>query len=345
MPCTCSTTASRHSVDPVTGTFSISDAVQLAVVERSGFTESRHAGSAVVLSPEGELQRTLGDVATPVFPRSAMKPFQAVAVMSSGVNLRGEDAAIATASHAGTAAHVALVRGLLARASIPESALGCPPAAPLDQTAREELTRSGGARERVYMTCSGKHAAMLLACAANGWPLEGYLDPAHPLQKRILDVLERLTGERPAATAPDGCGAPVHAISLTGLARGIQKITTAAPSSPFALFREAAALTEGVRENAWAIAGPGQPDTVAIERVGVFAKFGAEGVMVMTAPNGTTTALKVLDGSSRASTIIALRLLASAGAIDEGSIDRVATELDLWIMGGERRVGEIRATV
>lgn len=329
----------------MTGTFSAADAVQLAVVERNGFTESRHAGSAVVLSPEGEVLRALGDVATPVLPRSALKPFIAVAVMSSGVTLRGEDAAIATASHSGTAAHVALVRGLLARASVPESALGCPPAAPGDRTAYEDLVRSGGQRERVYMTCSGKHAAMLLACVANGWPLEGYLDPAHPLQRRILDVLERLTGERATATAVDGCGAPVHAISLTGLARGIQKITTAAASSPFALFREGAALTEAVRENPWAIAGPGQPDTIAIERVGVFAKFGAEGVMVMTAANGTTTALKVLDGSSRASTIIGLRLLAAAGAVEDAAVDRVATELDLWVMGGERRVGEIRATI
>ncbi|KRC58790.1 asparaginase [Agromyces sp. Root81] len=329
----------------VTGTFSVTDSVELAVVERSGFIESRHAGSAVVLSPEGEVLRALGDVVTPIFPRSCLKPFQAVAVMTSGVTLRGEDAAIATASHSGTAAHVALVRRLLERESLPESALGCPPAAPSDQVAREQLIRSGGQRERVYMNCSGKHSAMLLACVANEWPLEGYLDVDHPLQKRVLDVIERFTGERPAATAIDGCGAPVHAISLGGLARGIQKITTAAAGSPFALYREAAALTEAVREHAWAVGGPGQPDTVAVERLGVFAKVGAEGVMVMTAPDGTTVALKVLDGSSRASTIIALRLLAQSGAIDHEAIDAVQTELDLWVMGGEQRVGAIRATI
>ncbi|MFD4420396.1 asparaginase [Agromyces sp. NPDC058484] len=327
------------------GTFTVTDAVELAVVERSGFIESRHAGSAVVLSPEGEVARALGDVRTPIFPRSCLKPFQALAVMMSGVTLRGEDAAVAMASHSGTAAHVALVRGLLDRASLPVSALGCPTAAPTDKIARDELIRSGAPRERVHMNCSGKHAAMLLACAANEWPLEGYLDPGHPLQKRILDVVERLTGERPAATAVDGCGSPVHAISLTALARGIQKITTAAASSPFALYREAAALTEAAREHPWAVGGPGQPDTVAMERLGVFAKVGAEGVMVMTAPNGTTTALKVLDGSSRASTIIALRLLAGAGAVDDAAVDQVQTELDLWVMGGERRIGDVRATV
>lgn len=329
----------------VTGTFSVTDSVELAVVERNGFIESRHAGSAVVLSPEGEVMRALGDVATPIFPRSCLKPFQAVAVMTSGVTLRGEDAAIATASHSGTAAHVALVRRLLERESLPESALGCPPAAPSDQVAREQLIRTGGPRERVYMNCSGKHSAMLLACVANEWPLESYLELDHPLQKRVLDVIERFTGERPAATAIDGCGAPVHAISLGGLGRGIQKITTAAAGSPFALYREAAALTESVREHAWAVGGPGQPDTVAVERLGVFAKIGAEGVMVMTAPDGTTVALKVLDGSARASTIIALRLLAQSGAIEHEAIDAVQTELDLWVMGGEQRVGAIRATI
>lgn len=327
------------------GTFSVADSVELAVVERSGFIESRHAGSAIVLSPEGEVLRALGDVTTPIFPRSCLKPFQAVAVMTSGVTLRGEDAAIATASHSGTAAHVALVRKLLERASLPVSALGCPPSSPTDKVARDELIRSGAPRDRVYMNCSGKHAAMLNACVENGWSLDDYLDPQHPLQKRILDVVERFTGERPAATAVDGCGAPVHAISLGALGRGIQKITTAAVSSPFALYREAAALTEAVRENPWAVGGPGQPDTVAIERLGVFAKVGAEGVMVMTAPNGTSTAVKVLDGSSRASTIIALRLLAAAGAVDDQAIDAVQTELDLWVMGGERRVGRVRATV
>ncbi|MRG61479.1 asparaginase [Agromyces sp. CFH 90414] len=327
------------------GTFSVSDAVELAVVERNGFVESRHAGSAIVLGPEGEVVRVLGDVRTPIFPRSTLKPFQAVAVMTSGVTLRGEDAAIATASHSGTAAHVALVRGLLARARIPAAALGCPPAMPIDSAARDQVVRAGTGRDRVYMECSGKHAAMLLACAANDWPLQGYLGLEHPLQRKVLDVLERFTGERPAASGVDGCGAPVHAISLTGLARGIQKLTTSQTSSPFAFFREAAVLTEAAREHPWAVGGPGRPDTVAMERLGVFAKIGAEGVMVMTAPNGTSTAVKVLDGSPRATTVIALRLLADSGALEHDAVDQVQAELDLWVMGGDRPVGEIRATV
>ncbi|MCU1636991.1 MAG: asparaginase [Cryobacterium sp.] len=327
-----------------TGTIAVADAVELAVIERSGFVESRHAGSAVVLTGEGEVLRSLGDVASPIFPRSCMKPFQAVAVMASGVALRGEDAAIATASHSGTARHATLVRGLLSRAGIPESALACPSAWPDDRPTRDALVRQGAQDDRVYMNCSGKHAAMLVACKQNGWPLEGYLDPGHPLQRRILDVVERFTGERPSATGVDGCGAPVHALSLTALARGIARIATSRSNSPFAIYREAGFLGEAIRENGWVIAGPGQPDTIVIERLGLFVKSGAEGVVVASADNGTTVALKILDGNLRAGMVVALNLLSDAGALSRGDVELVLPDLGLTVVGGRRPVGEIRAS-
>ncbi len=325
-------------------TFSVKDSVELAVVERSGFVESRHAGSAVVLGTNGEVLRVLGDATSAVFPRSAMKPFQAVAVMASGVALRGADAAIATASHSGTPAHVALVRGILKRAGVSESALACPAARPSDTAARDTLVRLGSGAASVYMECSGKHAAMLAACQQNGWALTGYLEPAHPLQKRVLDVLERFTGERPVASGTDGCGAPVHAISLTGLARGIARIATSKSNSPFAIYREAGFLAEAVRANGWVIAGPGRSDSIIIDRLGLFVKGGAEGIMVMAAENGTTVALKVLDGNLRAAAAVALGLLADEGAIPRADIANVLPELDVIVSGGGVPVGEIRAS-
>jgi L-asparaginase II len=325
-------------------TFTVSDAVELAVVERSGFIESRHAGSAVVLTSEGAVLRALGDVTTPIFPRSSMKPFQAIAVMASGVTLRGEDAAIATASHSGTQRHADLVRGLLSRAGIPETALGCPAAWPDDSATRDALVRLGAGKAPVYMNCSGKHAAMLVACTQNGWALSGYLDPEHPLQKRILDVVERFTGERPSATGVDGCGAPVHALSLTALARGIARIATSKSNSPFAIYREAGFLAEAVRQNGWVIAGPGLPDTIVIERLGLFIKTGAEGIMVASAANGITVALKILDGNLRAATIVALRLLADAGVIAHADVEALLPDLGLTVYGGGRPVGQIQAS-
>ena len=325
--------------------FTGAEAVELAVVERSGFVESRHVGSAVVLGPDGDVVRSLGAPEAPIFPRSTMKPFQAVAIMGAGVPLEGASAVLATASHAGTPAHLSVVRKLLAQAQLGEDALRCPADWPLDSTARDEAIREGSQKAPVFMNCSGKHAAMLLACRVNGWPLESYLDPQHPLQHHIRDTVERLTGEKVVATGVDGCGAPVHAMSLLALARGIQRIATASDASPFALFRNAAILKNAVLADGWAIDGPGRANTVVIDELGVFAKGGAEGVMVMAAPNGTTVTLKMLDGSLRAATIVALSLLAGAGAIDRSAVAEVAPKLDLAVLGRGEPVGEIRATV
>ena len=328
----------------MTATFTLADAVELATVDRSGFVESRHAGSAIVIAADGTVLRALGDVSAPVLPRSSMKPFQALAVLASGAELSPQESAIATASHAGTAPHVELVRGILARAGLTADALRCPSDWPLDRDARDALLRAAQGPAPIYMNCSGKHAAMLLACVQNGWDTESYLDPQHPLQERVRDVIQRFTGERIAGSAIDGCGAPVHAFSLTALARGIAKISTSAPSSPFDIFRRAAALGVAMRENGWVVDGPGRANTVVIDRLGLLAKGGAEGVMVMATPDGTTVALKMLDGSLRAASIVALELLASVGALPAGSVDSVRGELDLAVLGGGQPVGSVRAS-
>lgn len=326
-------------------TFTVPDAVELAVVERSGFVESRHAGSAVVLDPDGVAVRTLGDVDTPILPRSSLKPLQALACLTAGAPLEGEHLALATASHSGTDRHVAVVRSILAAAGRGEDDLQCPPAWPSDPATRDELVRELGQPQRIRMNCSGKHAAMLLACAANGWDHTAYLDPMHPLQLHIREVIERLTGVKPAATAVDGCGAPVFAMSLAALARAVHRIGSSSERSPFALHRSAGQLVRAVRENPWTIDGPGRPDTIVIERLGVFAKGGAEGVMVMVAPNGATVALKILDGNGRAATAIALTLLVRVGALPAGDVAQTLPLLPLSVTGGGQDVGSIRPTV
>jgi L-asparaginase II len=323
-------------------TFPVTSAEELAVVERSGFVESRHAGSAVVLAPDGTVARQLGDPSALILPRSSMKPIQALACLGAGAPLEGERLGLATASHSGTDRHVAVVRDILSAADLGEDALGCPPDWPGDQATRDEFVRELRGPERIRMNCSGKHAAMLLACTVAGWDTATYLDPDHPLQVMIRELVERLTGERVAATAIDGCGAPVHAMTLIGLGRAIHRIGTSSTSSPFALHRNAGALVQAVRSNPWTIAGPGRPDTVVIERLGVFAKVGAEGVMVMVAPNGTTVALKVLDGSTRAASAVALRLLELAGALPSSDVADAMSRLSLSVSGGGKDVGVIR---
>ncbi|MAP62207.1 MAG: asparaginase [Microbacterium sp.] len=323
-------------------TFAANSAVQLAVVERSGFAESRHVGSAIVLSPDGEIRERLGDVDTAILPRSSLKPVQALAMLAAGAPLAGERLGMATASHSGTDRHVAVVREILQEAGLDESALRCPPAWPGDTGARDALVRAGSGPSPVRMNCSGKHAAMLLTCVTNGWPVESYLDPEHPLQVQIREVTERLTGQRVATIAIDGCGAPVFAMSLSALAKAIHRIGTSSERSPFALHRGAGALVRAVKENPWTIDGPARADTLATSRLDVFTKGGAEGVMVMVAPDGSTVALKMLDGSGRASTAVAAMLLERAGALGSEDVAALLAELPLRVTGGGVDVGVIR---
>ena len=252
---------------------------------------------------------------------------------------------LATASHGGTPAHLSVVRGLLAQAQLPETALQCPPDWPLDPAAREELIRAGEAKQRLFMNCSGKHAAMLLACATNGWPTDSYLDPQHPLQVRIRETVERLTGEKVVAHG----GRRLRRTRLRDVARGARPRHPADRHARPTARRSRSTATRpssGTRcsPNGWAIDGPGRANTVVIDRLGVFAKLGAEGVMVMAAPDGTTVALKVLDGSLRAASIVALRLLVDAGAVAAADVDALEPELDLAVLGGGVPVGAIRAT-
>ncbi|WP_202567367.1 asparaginase [Agreia sp. COWG] len=315
----------------------VDEAVELAVLERSGFVESRHAGAAVVVGPDGDILEQLGDPSAPVFPRSSLKPFQALAVREAGVHLSPLQTALSMASHGGTSAHVDVVRSILAEAALGEDDLGCPADWPGARSARDEVVRSGGGPSRLYMNCSGKHAAMLVACVQNGWPTDGYLDPSHPLQQRVSALIERETGERIAASGVDGCGAPVHAISLVALARGVSRIAQR-PTS------DAEALVDAVLANGWAVDSPGEQNTLVIERLGLFAKLGAEGVMVISTTSGTAVALKILDGSLRTATIVALELLVRNGVLDRSALDTLLHEFDLDVLGGGVPVGRLRVT-
>lgn len=176
-------------------TFNVESAVELAVIERSGFIESRHIGAAVVLAGDGSVVTRLGDIDAPVLARSTLKPFQALASMQSGVPLRGAQVAVACGSHTGSLDHMDVVEGMLKAAGVKEENLQCPAAWPQDETARNWLVRSERGQSKLAFNCSGKHAAFLWACTENGWDLRSYLEPNHPLQQRVRSVIEEYSGE------------------------------------------------------------------------------------------------------------------------------------------------------
>lgn len=321
-------------------TFLAQDAVELAVVERSGFIESRHIGSLVVTAADGSVVTSLGNPAAPIYPRSTLKPFQALASMQAGAPLRGAQASMASASHVGSLEHLDLVKSMLANAELSEDDLQCPPAWPQDSDAYRWMIRTDQPKSRLAMNCSGKHAAFLWACKENGWDLRSYLEPNHPLQRMVLSLIEEYCAEKPLHVGIDGCGAPVAAISLTGLARGYGKLGKS-PGDKNANAR-AATIATAMLDYPWTVEGRGKPNTVVMEDLGILAKLGAEGVLALGTETGVGVAVKMLDGNGRAATLVGLTALAASGAVDVSRVAEVLAKVVEPITGGSTVVGQLR---
>ena len=300
---------------------------------RGGMIEGIHYGSVVVLDADGQVQLQIGDIEAAFYPRSAIKPVQAVAMVRAGLPLDGELLSLAAASHSGEERHLAGTRRILELAGLTESDLRNVPDLPFDPVVRDVWVREGRAPSRLAQNCSGKHAAMLYVSKLNGWSLDDYLDPAHPLQQAIAEIVEDLTGQRIARVTVDGCGAPLFSISLHGLARAVARVTTAAPGTP------EARVADAMREFAEMASGAGR-DVAALMRAvpGLLAKDGFEGVQVAGLPDGRAVAVKVSDGANRARVPVAAAALVRAG-VEEGLLTEFAGEP---LLGGGEPVGCVR---
>ncbi|MEQ4206215.1 asparaginase [Actinopolymorpha sp. B9G3] len=306
----------------------------VAEVVRSGFVECRHRGSVVALAADGSVEFAVGDVTGPCYPRSANKPMQATAMLRAGLDLDGELLALATASHSGEAFHADGVRRILRGVGLTEAALRCPPSWPIDTEALHARIAGGERPDRATMNCSGKHAGMLAACVSAGWPVETYLDPAHPLQVMIRETVEDLAAEKVAHTGVDGCGAPLFALSLTGLARAFRTMVLAPPDTP------EGRVVAAVRAHPRWTSGTARDESALIAAVpGIFAKSGAEGCYAAALDDGRAVTLKIDDGSQRARPVVmaaALRRLGVSGSV-------IDEQLTAEVRGGGMAVGEIRS--
>ena len=313
--------------------------VPVAEVVRSGFVEGRHHGSVVLLDRDGSVLWSAGATGEPMLPRSCLKPLQAVAMLRSGLELDGELLGLAAASHSGEPFQLEGVRRILADAGLDETALQTPADLPLDEVAREEVLRSGGSRTQVAMNCSGKHAAMLATCVANGWPTSSYLDPDHPLQRAVRAAVEELTGLPVTRAAVDGCGAPLLPTTLTGLAGAFRRLALATDGPEH---RVAAAI----RAHPDWVSGTRRDESALLRAVpGAIAKAGAEACHVVALADGRAVALKIEDGGNRARPVVMAAALALLGVPGEPGVDPAALAATgvAELYGGGRPVGEVRS--
>jgi L-asparaginase II len=307
----------------------------VAEVVRSGFTESRHRGAVAGLAADGRQVISVGHTDVPFLPRSANKPLQAVAMLRCGLGLEAELLALAAASHSGEDFHVDGVRKILSGAGLSEDDLRCPASWPLDTGTAHRLIARGEDMSRIRMNCSGKHAAMLATCAANGWPTGSYLAPDHPLQQAIRYTVEDLAGQQVAATGVDGCGAPLFGLTLAGLARAFRVLVLAAPGTP------ERRVADAMRAYPEWTSGTHRDERRLMAAVpGLLVKSGAEGVDAFALADGhgvRSGAVKIDDGGQRARTPVTVAVLRQLGAVVPDELAAVP------VTGGDAVVGEVRA--
>jgi len=296
---------------PVLAPAVLTEAPVLAHLVRGGFIESVHRASVVVTAPDGSVERVWGEATSPMFPRSSNKPMQALAMVRHGLDLRDELLALVCSSHNGEDFHRDGVRETLASAGLSEADLQNTPTLPLYEPEQQRWIREGLAPASIAQNCSGKHAGMLATCVAAGWDTTTYRELEHPLQQAIAEAVEELAGEPVTATAVDGCGAPVMAISLAGLARSFGRLGAAPdrePGTPLAR------IATAIRNAPDYLGGTNREVTALVrETPGLVAKDGAESVVAVGLADGRGVAVKVADGGSRARMVILAGALRAIG--------------------------------
>lgn len=320
----------------------------LVTAVRDGLIESVHYGSAIALAADGSTVASAGEPLAPFYPRSSLKPFQAVAMVRAGLELPADLLALAAASHSGAAKHREGALRILDLHGLSVTDFENSTDLPYGIREREEWLRHGGAATQLTQNCSGKHAAMAATCVINGWPVRGYLDPSHPLQQLVATTVGDLTGEEPFTVSTDGCGTPLFALSLRGMARAFGRIAGAASDS--AATNDDGRLAPQSAEAAVGLAMQQHPDMVAGESrdvtglmrllPGSVAKDGFEGVQLVGLADGSAVAVKISDGGDRARMPATVKLLEALG-VDTAPLSGIATAP---VLGGGHQVGLLQAT-
>ena len=299
--------------------------VKMVEVWRGPLVECMHHGVAAVANAAGEIIEGWGDIGLETFPRSALKPIQAIALVETGAyqarGLTSRHLAMACASHRGQPIHTELVSAWLADLGLDQNALACGPDHPSDEASAAAAIRDGHPTQRIYHNCSGKHCGFLTVAKHQGWAVEGYAHIDHPAQQLYLDSLSELLG-RDAHALPfgvDGCALPAAAVTMKDMAVMMARYAAARVSSPSR--RDAIlAIHDAMRRHPEYISGTGQPgvELARVTRGRIIMKTGAEGFMMVFIPDqGLSAVVKIMDGNARARVPALIAVLSAVGLLDE----------------------------
>ena len=320
----------------------------LVEITRGPLIESVHRGAIAVSDAKGRLRMAIGDVQRAIFPRSALKPIQAVPLIESGAAekfaLSDEEIALACASHSGEPQHTQPIAAWQERIGCTVADLACGPHRPMHEGTATAMIRSGEKWTPLHNNCSGKHTGFMTLARGLGVPVEGYQQVEHPVQRAVETTLKELAAvPGPLPYGVDGCTVPNFALSLAALARGMAAL---ADTNGLEAGRAAACshVVSAMIAHPDLVAGTGRPCTQLMRQTrDIAVKTGAEGVYVAILPAlGFGVALKIDDGAGRAAETAIASVLIALGAIsDEGAAHTLAHASVLNTRGvqvGERRV-------
>ena len=297
----------------------------LVTLTRGAITESVHRGAFALVDDSGNTRLAVGDVLRPIYPRSAVKPLQALPLVETGAadhwHLGDAELAVACGSHSGEERHLKVIREWLAKVGLSEEHLECGPHFPISDIAASRLRENAASPRRIHNNCSGKHAGLLSTAVYRAEVTRGYLHREHPVQRRVGSVLSQVSGAElvRAPVGVDGCGIPVIGLPLHALALSMARFGTGSGLGA-ARSRGAQRLYQAMVREPFMVAGTGRWTTAAIEiGEGQFVvKTGAEGVCCAIVPSlGLGMALKIDDGAARAAEALMSELLARFAGLEE----------------------------
>ena len=323
----------------------------LVEVTRGDMVESIHRGAVAVCTARGEVAAAWGDTDRVVYPRSAIKPLQALPLLETGAAehllVSDTELALACASHNGEPVHARSVEEWLRRLELAGDDLECGPQPPKPDEEKAAMALAGENPGRIHNNCSGKHTGMLATALHLGEPTAGYTQASHPVQRRLRGMLSEM-GQCDLTDAPagiDGCGIPVLGMPLASVARAMAKLGAPdglVPARQQAARRIVAAMTA----HPYLVGGKERFDTVVMEAAkgAIAVKVGAEGVHTAILPGlGFGVAVKIDDGATRASEVAMVSVLKHLGVLDAAATKALAevfrVPLTNW---NEDLVGEIR---